>query len=265
MHAAVLQGGKPLRRFADLLHGSWLGHPLHPVLTDVTIGAWMAGGLLDLMAAGGRSRSLERAADRLTALGTASAVPTALAGLADYSTIPRRALSTGAVHGLINTLGLLLYLASMKDRSTGRRSRGVFFSSLALSLLGVSAWLGGELVYRYKVGVNKTPEPGDLKDWTQVMDSAELHDLEPCRMEVEGKPVLLYRQNGMIYAIGAVCGHDGGPLEQGRFEGLCVECPWHQTVYDLRDGSVVHGPSTYAEPSYETRLQEGKIEIRLRE
>ena len=83
--------------------------------------------------------------------------------------------------------------------------------------------------------------------------------------QVAGAPVLVYRYRGQVFAMGAVCGHEGGPLEEGSFEGYCVTCPWHQSVYDLRDGSVVHGPTTYAEPIYETRTLGGRIEVRVRE
>jgi nitrite reductase/ring-hydroxylating ferredoxin subunit/uncharacterized membrane protein len=261
----VIRQSKPLRLLADLLHGTWLGHPLHPFLTDVAIGAWMSAGILDLLASQRRSRSLEKAADQLTALGTASAVPTALAGIVDYTTIPRRAFASGAAHGLLNAVGLVLYLLSSLERSRGKRSRGIFYSSTALGLLGVSAWLGGELVYKYKVGVNKSDLAKGPQDWQAVIGELELAEGQRRRVEVEGHPVLLYRYGGAFYAIGAVCGHDGGPLEEGNFDGLCVECPWHHSVFDLRDGNVVHGPSTVAVSSFETRVRSGMVELRLRE
>jgi nitrite reductase/ring-hydroxylating ferredoxin subunit/uncharacterized membrane protein len=265
IHDWVLEGGAPVRKLFDLLHGTWLGHPLHVVLTDWVIGAWIFAGVLDFMAAVSRRRSAEQAADTLTALGVAGAVPTALAGLADYTTISPRAMTTGATHGLMNVAGLLLNLISLADRKAGRRDRGVFFSSISLGIMTVSAWLGGELSFKYRVGVNKSPFPSGPQDWMPVMDEIELHEQQPLRLEVEGQPVLLYRYGGTVYAIGAVCGHDGAPLEEGKFDGLCVECPWHQSIYDLRDGSVVHGPTTYAEPSYAARIQDGKVELRLRD
>src|SRR5688572_32430859 len=96
IHGLVLKGGEPLRRMADLLHGTWLGHPLHSVLTDVTIGGWLFGSLMDLISLTRRGAGARRAADRLITIGTVSAVPTALSGIADFSTIPRGALTTGA-------------------------------------------------------------------------------------------------------------------------------------------------------------------------
>ena len=95
------------------------------------------------------------------------------------------------------------------------------------------------------------------------MEAADLRNEKPRRIEYDERPVLLYRHAGEIYAMGAVCAHEEGPLEDGKFEGCLVECPLHQLVYDLRTGRVVHVPATYAIPSYETRVHNGKIELRL--
>jgi nitrite reductase/ring-hydroxylating ferredoxin subunit len=264
LHNLVLKGGHPTRRLADLLHGTWLGHPLHSVLTDVTIGAWMFGSLMDLLSLSGRSPGTRRAADRLIAIGTVSAVPTALSGIADFSTIPRGALTTGATHGLLNTLTLALYGLSLWGRRSGRRPAATVLSGMACGLLLISGWLGGELAYRYRVGVNRARDAKKPKTWVAVMDSDDLRNEKPRRIDYDERPVLLYRYDGQIYAMGAVCAHEEGPLEEGKFDGCLVECPFHQSVYDLRNGKVVHGPATYAIPSYETRVHNGKIEIRLR-
>jgi nitrite reductase/ring-hydroxylating ferredoxin subunit len=269
LHEKVLQGGKWTRTLADLLHGTWLGHPLHALLTDVVIGSWVFGALFDwigiLTGPGFTKKKAEEAADGLLAVGAASAVPTALAGLADYTTLPGRAMTTGATHALLNTAGLALNLLSLANRKSGRRGKGLFLSSFALSLMTISAWLGGELAYKYAVGVNKSSHPKKPQDWLPVLDEGELPEQQPRRVSVEGTDVLLYRYGGTIYAIGAVCGHDGGPLNEGRFDGLCVECPWHQSVFDLRDGRVIHGPSTYAVPGYQARITDGRVEVRLDE
>jgi len=266
VHDWVLMGGKSRRRVADFLHGTWLGHPLHSVMTDMTIGAWVFSVALDLLSLNSRSKGIERAADTLLNVGNASAATTALAGLTDYSTIPDRAVTTGATHALLNTLVLGTSLASAVLRKRGKRGPGILLSSFSSGILLISAWLGGELAYRYKVGVNKSLQPSDSEKWypTNLQDQ-DLPEMSPKRVEVEDVPVLLYRYQGRIYAIGAVCGHDGGALEKGSFEGTCVTCPLHQSVYDLRDGSVVHGPSTYAEPHYEVRVRQGRIELRLLE
>jgi nitrite reductase/ring-hydroxylating ferredoxin subunit len=93
------------------------------------------------------------------------------------------------------------------------------------------------------------------------MSASDLYESDRRRIEVEGNPVLLYRYGGTIYAIGAVCSHAGGPLEEGTFEEYCVTCPWHDSVYDVRDGTLVHGPTTYNQPRYRARIRNGQIEL----
>src|SRR5689334_13649228 len=125
LHQWILDGGGPRRKAADLLHGTWLGHPLHPVLTDLTVGAWVFSFVFDLLSLVTRSRSMRRAADTLLDLGNVSATSTALTGLADYSTISEDAMATGATHGLLNTLGLGMALLSARSRKKGKRGRGI--------------------------------------------------------------------------------------------------------------------------------------------
>lgn len=263
IHKWVLDGGKPRREMVDLLHGTWLGHPLHPVLTDVTIGAWIFSLFLDFLSLTSRSKGIRRAADTLLNIGNTSAVATALAGLADYSAIPRPATATGGTHALLNILGLVLNLFSSMHRRRRNRLMGIWLSSISSTIMLASAWLGGEMTYKYKVGVNRIPKsPARDKWYATGLNDRDLPEMTPRRVEVEGFPVLLYRYQGQIYAIGAVCGHEGAPLDEGTFEGYCVTCPWHQSVYDLRDGSVVHGPTAYAEQAFEVRLQQGMIEVR---
>ncbi len=262
LHRAVLRGGYPARRIADFLHGTWLGHPLHPVLTDVAIGAWTLGTLFDALSLGSRSRHLEQTADTMTTIGIAAAVPTALTGLTDYSTIPQAAAGTGLLHGLLNTVGLALYGLSLWFRRRGQRGTGLSLSAVAFGLLTVSAWLGGHLVYKQRVGVDHSHPVSKPEHWQPVLPETDLVEQEPRRIKVSGNDVLLYRYGGTIYAIEAVCSHAGGPLEQGEFDGVCVQCPWHDSVFDLRDGSIVHGPTTYPQPAYDARIYNGQVEIR---
>jgi len=263
LHGAVLKSRRG-RAVADLLHGSWLGHPLHPVLTDVAVGAWVLGGAFDAVGELTDSDFSRRTGDTLIAVGVVAAVPTAITGLTDYSTAPKPAVTTATLHGALNTVGLGLYLLSLRDRRRGRRARALVFSSAALSLASVSAWLGGHLVFKHRVGVDHSDTFAGPSDWTPVMDERDLPGLTPMRVEVDGQGVLLYRKGNDIYAIGAVCSHAGGPLEEGRFSDTCVQCPWHDSVFDLADGSVIHGPATQPQPVFDARIRGDRIEIKLR-
>ena len=263
IHDAVLQGGEPARAVADVLHGKWLGHPLHPALTDFVVGAWSFGSLLNLMPDRDGNGDNSKAAQTLMGMGIVAAVPTALAGVTDFSTISKRAMSTGATHGILNTVALGCYLLSRWTGRNGSRSSSKVYSTLGFGVLMASAWLGGKMTYEYRIGVNKSAKAEGPTDWTDVIGEAELADGQPRRIEVEGTAVLLYRKGNEVYAIGAVCSHEGGPLEEGDFSDCCVQCPWHQSVFDLSTGDVVHGPATYTLPHFDTRISNGRIQLRL--
>lgn len=263
IHQAVLKGGEPLRDKADLLHGTWLGHPLHPMLTDVVIGAWSLASLFDFASLLSKSAVFEKSADILTTIGTSAAIPTALAGLTDFSTIPNPAADVGLAHGALNDTAIGLYLLSLRSRQRSQRSKAILLSTAGMMTMTAAAWLGGHLVYDEKVGVNHTSPVSEPKQWSAVMNENDLLEGEPARVQVAGNPVLLYRRGRRVLAVGAVCPHAGGPLEKGQFHDEEVQCPWHDSVFDLKDGSVVHGPSTYALPNYEARLSEGRVEVRV--
>lgn len=263
IHQEVLDGGEPVRNVADVLHGTWLGHPFHPVLTDVVVGSLAIGALFDLASVLGGGRHARRTADTLTAIGTVSGLPTAITGLADFTTIPRPAAGHGLLHGLINETAILLYLFSLRARKQGRRSTAIALSTAGMALLTAGAYLGGHLVYGKRVGVDHTERVTEPEEWQGVMNERDLLDHELTRAEAAGHGVLLYRKGDTVLATGATCPHNGGPLEEGTVYGNCVQCPWHDSVFNLEDGSVVHGPSTYPLPAYEARIRNGRVEVRL--
>ena len=264
IHKAVLAGGEPTRKIADALHGTWLGHPLHPVLTDLTIGASALAIAFDAASAMTDNDRLRYAADRLVEAGLITAVPTAITGLTDYSTFPEWSASPATIHGVTNLINIGLYGWSIRERRRGSRSRGVLFLPLPSRSSGFSAWLGGALVYKYKVGVDHADRFGGPKSWTPVLAEDRLGQRQLIRVEFEGKPVVLYRAEGKVFAIGATCSHSGGPLDEGKIvDGHCVQCPWHDSVFDMNNGKIVHGPATQPQPSFEARIREDQVEIRL--
>lgn len=146
----------PGSRYA--LSGTWLGHSLHAALTDVPVGAWTAGFVLDAMGqAGGlyRRRRLQPGADLVCLIGLAGAGAAAITGLADWSATQAGAKRVGFVHGVTNAVIACLYAASVYQRSRGRRGAGVWCSNVGFGLLLVSTWLGRELSYTYGVGVRE--------------------------------------------------------------------------------------------------------------
>lgn len=263
LHRQLTDPELGLRDLADLLHGKGLGHPLHPILTDLTVGSWSLAFFFDLLSILPGTGDVKRFADVLTVIGTTTAIPTSLSGLTDYSTIKRSAASYGAAHGMLNGAAFICYMRSTIARVTGgSRSTALFYALLGVTLITVSAWLGGDLVYRHRVGVNHVPQ-SDVPTWTPVLALDDLNAGEPVRVEANRVPVLLFRQGDEVFAINAVCSHAGGPLDEGRVVNeVCIECPWHQSLFDMRDGDVVHAPATYAQPHYHVRIHDGQIEIR---
>jgi nitrite reductase/ring-hydroxylating ferredoxin subunit/uncharacterized membrane protein len=260
MRTAVEQGGPAARRLKNWLHGTWLGHPLHPALTDVPIGAWTVAFLLDIVGA-------EEQADAAMTIGALAAVPTALAGAADWSDMDPPARRLGLVHALLNTFGLSCIIASLFARRSDNRALGVGLSTAGLSVASFSAWLGGSLVYRAGIGVSHNAfEPGvDQFQPVIAEDSLQPGKLTYAELNTEGGrvPLVLYKSGASIYALSNVCSHLGGPLAEGRLvDGNCVECPWHASQFRLSDGTVRQGPATVPQPLFETRVLGGQVEVR---
>jgi len=256
----ILEAGEEVRETADLFHGKQIGHPLHPILTDVTIGGWTAGAFFDVVALLTRASWARKSANAMIGLGTLSAVPTALAGILDYSAIKQEAAGYGAAHGVLNGVAFLCFSASIVARIRRNSGKAFIFSMLGSTFATGAAWLGGDLVYRHRVGVDHS-KTAELDDWTAVLTDADLADKTLTAAKAGDENILLYRNGDEIYAIGAVCSHAGGPLEEGTVKGTCVECPWHQSVFDMRDGQVVHGPSTFNQPRYSVRTRNGQIDV----
>jgi nitrite reductase/ring-hydroxylating ferredoxin subunit len=248
-------------RAKDLLSGTWMGHPAHPMLTDVPIGSWVSAVVLDVV--GGRRSG--PTADALVGLGVLTAVPTAVTGLNDLADIvdaEERAI--GTAHAIGNVTAVVLYGLSYLARRRGRRDVGTTLALGGMAALTASGFLGGHLAYRRGVGVAQTAFQPRLENWTAVVAEKDLPDGKPIRVNVGAADVLLYRKDGTIYAVANRCTHRGGPLHKGRISDTQVTCPWHLSTFALEDGSVVRGPATAPQPAYDVRTNGGNVEVRSR-
>jgi nitrite reductase/ring-hydroxylating ferredoxin subunit/uncharacterized membrane protein len=260
--AAALDG--PIGpKIARILHGSWLGHPLHVVLTDVPLGSWTAAAVFDLLETTTGNRALRRGADTAITFGLVGAAASAITGLADWSKIgggePRR---IGLAHGLLNLTATACYVTSLCLRRNRLRRAGRQFAFLGLIVSTVAAYLGGHLVYKKKLGVDHTADQSAPENFVPVLAEASLADNELKRVNAEGMPVLLVRRGQRIYAIAETCSHLGGPLSEGKLEDTSVRCPWHGSCFSLEDGRVIEGPAVHAQPVLEARIRDGQIEVR---
>jgi nitrite reductase/ring-hydroxylating ferredoxin subunit/uncharacterized membrane protein len=245
----------------SVLSGTWLGHPLHPLLTDVPIGALVTATVVDTFC----GEDGAAASDALTVVGLLAVAPTIASGLSDWADTvgPERRL--GMIHGLANVGAATLYLAALLNRRTGNRAAARLFSAAGLGALSAGGYIGGHLVFARGLGVDHNVFDEAPTDWTRVARESDLLAGTPVRVQAGGYGVLLYSQAGALHAIAARCSHAGGPLEEGEVDDeLCVTCPWHGSRFRLADGSVVRGPASSPQPSFEVRNSEGNIEVRLR-
>ncbi|MGH3782050.1 MAG: Rieske 2Fe-2S domain-containing protein [Pseudonocardiaceae bacterium] len=256
--AALVGKAVQPRRVRNLLSGTKLGHPAHPMLTDLPIGAWSMSALLD--AVGGRSA--EPAADLLVGVGILGSVPTAMTGLNDWSDTIGGDTRVGLVHAGANVAALGLYVASLLARRSGRRGRGKALGFAGIGVMTIGAYLGGHLSFARAVNVNHTAFEHGPEEWTPVLADAELGESEHRRVSAGEAAVLLVRDKGQLYALANTCTHAGGPLDEGELVDGCVVCPWHASTFRLTDGSIVRGPASTPQPAYQTRVRDGKIEIR---
>ena len=257
------QPGQPNRKIKDMLNGTWLGHPVHPPLTDVPLGAWSGTMVLDLAWLNNEDEGIARGADLTLLLGILGATGAAVTGVTDWSdldsTTDRR---VGFMHGLLNGSILLMNIVSLVLRLTGKRRAGVALSTTGYLASLFSAYLGGELAFAKGIGINHEAWEGGSDDFVAVMDAQELVEGKLTRVDVAGIPAVLLKQGNSLYAIGAVCTHLAGPLDEGTCENGIVTCPWHGSRFHMSDGSVVNGPAVYAEPTFAVRVRDGKIELR---
>ena len=259
---AFKSAGPAGRELKNILHGTWLGHPLHPALTDVPLGAWTAALALDAMESISGRRELAAGADAAIAVGLVGAAGAAVTGLTDWSETSGRARKVGMLHGLLNVGATVLYTTSLVLRRKKKRNAGVGFAMLGYAVSSASAYLGGHLVFGEKIGVDHAATREMPKEFVPVMPDTELREGEMKRVDAGGVPVLLVRLEGEVCALAHTCSHQGGPLSEGKLEGEVVQCPWHGSRFNVKDGSVVDGPATFPQPCFEARVREGQIEVR---
>ncbi|HEV7129452.1 MAG TPA: DUF2231 domain-containing protein [Ktedonobacterales bacterium] len=261
---------KPPRLFKSLLNGTWLGHPLHPLLTDVPVAAWVLTGLFDIiwLIAPATNAWAARAAEVTVLAGLVGAAGAIATGLTDWSDTYGRERSVGFLHGLFNIIAFGLYLASAILRFTlaasGETLLGAVLGFIGLAVMAYAAYLGGDMVFTQGTGVNHTAWEPAGDDFEPVMPLAEIAENQLYRVMAAGAPAVLLRSGDRVYAIGATCPHAGGPLDEGPLRGTVVECPWHASRFRMTDGKVLTGPATVNAARYEVRIHEGQVEIKRR-
>jgi nitrite reductase/ring-hydroxylating ferredoxin subunit/uncharacterized membrane protein len=261
---------KPPRLFRSLLNGTLLGHPLHPAITDIPIGAWVLAAIFDViwLIAPASSVWAAQGAFVTVIVGLIGAVLAAVTGLADWSDTYGGERRVGLYHAGLNVLAVVLYLVSFLLRLPEGARENVVAAILGfLGLIAVlaAAYFGGDLVFVKGTNVNHTAWEAGTEGYEAVMPFTEVAENKLYRVMAGGVPVVLLRQGMQLYAISATCSHAGGPLDEGTLTGDVVECPWHGSRFCMRDGRVLTGPATVAAPRYDVRVRNEQVEIKRRE
>ncbi len=261
IHGAFRSAGPAGQKIKNVLHGVWLGHPLHVALTDVPIGAWTAAMVLDVIDTISDSGEFGAAADSVLMIGVAGALGSAVSGLTDWQDTDPPARRIGLTHALLNIGGVALFTASLVARRRKSRALGRILSALGYAVATVAARLGGNLVYEHRVGVDHSAGQIFPQEFVPVLPEAELGEGFLRRVEHQGVPILLARRGQRIFALAETCSHLGGPLSEGEMAGGGVKCPWHGSRFALEDGRVLEGPAVHPQPCLDVRVRNGQIEI----
>lgn len=264
---AFKAGGKTGNDIKNFLHGKWLGHALHPMITDVPVGAWTTAAVLDTMELCG-SEKYKAGADAAVAIGLAGAVGAAVTGITDWTGTTQIERKAGLAHAILNIGATALFLTSaILRRSEKSRKTAISLSMLGYCITSASAYIGGNLVYNQQMGVNHAAEPeGFPEEFEAVCDEKDLEEGTMKCVKANKINVLLAKKNNEIFAIANTCTHMGGPLSEGELLDDCrVRCPWHGSVFSLKNGSVIDGPATEPQPEFDVRIRNGKIEVKLEE
>ena len=254
-------GNPGAQKVRNFLNGTWLGEPLHVVLKDVPIGAWTVAMVFDVLDLIGNRLEFAAGADTSIAIGLVAAAGAAGTGLTDWSDVDPPARRPGLIHGLLNIGATALFATSLVLRKKKARSKGRISSVLGYALMSYAAHLGGELVYKHRVGVDRTAGQIFPEEFVAVLPESQLADNQPTRVMHNNVPILLVRRGERLFAMAETCSHFSGPLSEGKLSGDSIVCPYHASRFALEDGRVLDGPAVHPQPCLQIRVRDGQIEV----
>lgn len=274
----------------DFLEGKPLRHPLHPMLVHFPIGLFLLSFLLDLGSLLFPSVPyLIRDSFYAMLLGVITALIAAVPGFVDYTTIrgdhPGKRIATA--HLILNLVVVAIYGINLGLRSSTLAASKISLAPLVLSFLGigllsVSGYLGGRLIYDDGISVGRhkrrTPTPentlhvstANLKAnenaatiFVPVTKAERLQNRETLRVEIDGQVITISKLDEKFYAFQEFCTHRFGPLSEGSFQHFNVQCPWHNSCFDVRTGKVTQGPAKVDLRTFKTEIRDGKLCVAL--
>lgn len=254
--------GRPGKLLADLLHGTWLGHPLHPLITDVVVGGGTVSVLLLVLSWFG-VENLYVPMAWILALTSLAALGAMASGLTDFKDTIGDEQSVAGLHGLTNIVGsigiIIAFFAALFELPVV-----LAISLLAgYGLLSGGAFIGGHLVFKFGTAVNRNAFAGGkrAKDFTRVAGLEEVPDATPTKAMLGATALVVVRRGDVVYALKDTCSHAGASLSQGHLENGNIVCPLHGSTFRLSDGAVRHGPATNRQVAYRARVNNGGVEV----
>jgi nitrite reductase/ring-hydroxylating ferredoxin subunit/uncharacterized membrane protein len=249
-------------------------HPIHPMLVSLPIGLWIGGFVFDLLAFAGVEPRLASAGFYCAIAGCVGAVLAAVPGVIDlFGAVPPRssARSRGYIHGGLNTLALLVFIAVAWHRGSAYEAPDHISLLLSASggvMIGISGWLGGTLVYRNQIGVdhryaNSTKlKERSFDDFSRpVCNQSELSEGQLMLVKIGQERVAVGKCSDGVFAFADSCTHKGGPLSDGVLIGCTVQCPWHGSQFDCRTGRVVAGPAEDQIKTFSVEIRNGEVYV----
>lgn len=246
------------------------------MLVVFPLGLWVSALIFDLIAVTQGNQMLWAAGFYCVIAGCVGAAMAAVAGAMDWvAVVPPRssAKNRGLIHGSINVLALLLFIAIAYRQGTAAAQPdglNLVLMAIGVALIWVSGWLGATLVYRNQIGVDhRYAGAGRLKQRTlsgwdhPVCNQSELADGQMLLARVGAERVVVGRCAEGLFAFTDHCTHRGGALSDGTLVDCTVQCPWHGSQFDIRTGRVVSGPAEEAMELRDVDIHGGEVYIRL--
>jgi len=265
----------------DFLEGKPLRHPIHPMLVHFPIGLFILSLLLDLASlVFPNVPNLVRDSFYAMLLGVITALIAAMPGFVDYTDIrsDHPGKRTATAHLTLNLVVVALYGINLGVRSSSLADPRISIGPLILSLVGIvllsaSGYLGGRLVYDEGIGVGRhkrrTPTPADTLHFSAfkkgdggfvlVPEAERLGENETLRVKIDGQVMTIAKIDNQVYAFQEFCTHRFGPLSEGAFDGFNVQCPWHNSCFDVRTGKVTQGPAKIDLKTFRVDVRGGKV------
>ena len=258
--------GAPGAVLRSALHGTrTLGHPLHPALSDLPVGAWTVAVVADY-AAHFTTRIPTQAGDLALAVALVGALASAVTGFTDFVDTYGHERRLAVSHGLAMTVAVLFGLASLGLRwwaGNGLHPLAIGLSTAGVVVLFAGAYLGGHVVFGMGTMVNHLAFTQGPEEPVAVGAPDDFPEGVMRCVDAGGMAVLMVRRHGMLCGIADVCTHAGGPLHEGRLEGRVITCPWHGSRFRIDTGQPLRGPATFPQPTFTVREDEQAVTVEL--